>query len=268
MPNVNGYFDRSRSTLVGNGTITWADYDASSAGNDWDSFISWQGVAQDLTYQTGVIDTGVSQLYHYIILVTANYPATITVNYGDTLISDGAIDSPTSFTVSPGTLDLTAKKGRYWQFDITLSPDSALDDIPEIEDILVEIRQDTIKASIADLNTSTLGGSVGVRQLNAIGRIKSVTSIVTQPHNPSASPYVTASYVDDTYVATATGTDTPVVYVDKTTAPPTLYIYDIDAFGKRKAVDCTIDAIVEGLPYLQSTANGSIVVQTADIGLL
>ena len=268
MPNVNGYFDKSRSTLVGNGTVTWADYDASSSGNDWDSLTSWQGVAQDLTYQTGVIDTGVSQLYHYIILVTANYPATITVNYGDTLISDGAIDSPSTLTVSPGTLDLTAKKGRYWQFDIALSPDSALDEIPEIEDVVIELRQDTIKASIADLDTSTLGGSVGVRQLDAIGRIKSVTSIVTQPHNPSASPYVAANYVADTYVATTTTTATPMVYVDKTTAPPTLYIYDIDAFGKRKAIDCTIDAIVEGLPNLQSTDNGSIVVQTVDIGLL
>jgi hypothetical protein len=74
-----------------------------------------------------------------------------------------------------------------------------------------------------------------------------------------SSDYVTDSYVAADYVENSITTATPVIFVDKSTDPVTLNIYDIDSYGKRKAMDCTFDAMVQGLPSMKTANNGSIV---------
>ena len=255
----NGYYDVGQAQYLPKSVETWDDYDASSAGVDWDGWTEWQGTPDlPLTFTTTPIDFGSSQLLNYLVDLDTNFPANITVNYGDTVDSSGgSIDSPSTINVTPSA-SLNAVKGRYFQFTISVDRDSAGLETPYIARIDTALSAETVQRTVTDINSNTLSGSTGVRQLESIAGIGTVSSLITQVHLPSSDPYVASSYVASDYFVLGATTETPIIYIDKSTTPPTLYIYDMDAYGKRKAVDCTFDAVVLGLPALVSTALGSI----------
>lgn len=254
----NGYYDRYTAEYLPKSVETWDDFQGSSAGDDWDSMTSWEGTpVLPLTFTTELLDFGSSELLNYIALVDSNYPVDIDVLYGDTVDSAGGdIDSPTTINVTPSS-SLVAAKGRYWQFVISVTRDSATEAVPRIENINVSVSSDKIQRTITDINSNTLSGSTGVRQIGALQGIGTVSSLITQPHLPSADPYVADSYVAADYFESATP-ETPYIFVDKTTTPPTLYIYDIDSYGKRRSVDCVFDAVAIGLRGLSSDSLGNI----------
>jgi hypothetical protein len=256
----NGYYDRFAAQYLPKSVETWDDYTGSSAGDDWDSLTTWEGTpVLPLTFTTEVVDYGSSELLNYIATVDANFPVDIDVLYGETVDSAGGdIDSPTTISVTPSS-SLTAAKARYWQFAISITRDSAGEATPRIEDVNVSLSAETLQRTVTDIDSSTLSGSVGVRQLAALQGIGTVSSIITQVHLPVGAPYVEDTYVASGYFETAdAGTETPYIFVNKATTPPTLNIYDIDTYGKRKLVDCTFDALAVGLPALTSDSLGNI----------
>lgn len=254
----NGYYDPDQGLYLPKSVETWDDFTGSSAGDDWDSMTSWEGTpALPLTFTSGILDFGSSELLNYILTIDANYPANTTVSYGETVDSSGgAIDSPSTINVTPSS-SLNAAKGRYWQFQVSVDRDSASQFLPYIQSVDVKLSGETVQRTITDINSNTLSGSTGVRQVAALQGIGTVSSMICQPHLPSADPYVADSYVAADYFEGATP-ETPYIFIDKTTTPPTLYIYDIDTYGKRKAVDCVFDAIAVGLRSLTSDSDGNI----------
>jgi len=256
----NGYFDAQQGYYLPKGAEDWDYYDADSTGLNWENWTDWDGTPTlPLTFTTEVLDYGSSELLNYLIDVDTNYAYDVTVRYGDSLDSAGDILTPSTIAVTPSQ-SLEAKKGRYWQFVVSIAGDSAgADIVPRIENINISVSGTQVTRTITDINSNTLSGSIGVRQIESLQGIGTVTSVVCQPHLPT-SDYVADGYAIDNYVESASaGTVTPYIFIDKSTSPPTLYIYDIDAYGKRKAVDCTFDAIATGLKALSSTATGQIV---------
>jgi len=257
----NGYFDKGDSTYKPLSVETWDDFQGTSAGDDWDSLSSWN-LTQNLplTFSTAILDYGKSDILNYVVTVDASVPADITVSYGDTVDSaGGSIDSPSTVSTTPSQTGLLGKKGRYWQFTVSLGePDSAgVASEVVLRSVSGELRGERIQQTITDVDSSTLTGSTGVRQVELGAEFGAVTSIITQPHLPTTN-YVTDGYVASGYVESASTTVTPYIFVDKSTDPITLYIYDIDAYGKRKSVDCTFDAVATGNRALETDITGSI----------
>jgi len=258
----NGYFDASDGTYKAKSVETWDDFQGTSAGDDWDSLTSWN-LTQNLplTFTTGILDYGKSDILNYVVSVDASVPANITVAYGDTVDSaGGSIDSPSTVSTTPSQTGLLGKNGRYWQFTVSLpEPDSAgVASEVVLRSVGGELRGERIQQTITDVNSNTLSGSTGVRQVELGSEFGAVTSIITQPHLPSGDAYVADSYVASDYFEAGITTATPYIFVDKSTDPITLYIYDIDAYGKRRAVDCTFDAVATGNRALETDTTGSI----------
>ena len=279
MATGNGYYNASLGRYQAKTAVTWDTYLGDSAGNDWAAWQLWDsnGVSigvpvvpeLPLTFTTDVIDYGSKQLLNPLVNISASHPATVTIYYGDTVDSaGGAIDSPSSVTIAPSTSAISAINARYFQFQFSVdnAEDSAgfsIDDItfvmPYISNIEINLSQETVTRTLKDIATSTLSGSVGIRQLdsNTITGIGTINSIVCQPHLP-VYLYVADDYVASGYITTQT-TTTPVIYIDKSTTPPTLYIYDIDTFGHRTPTDAVFDAIATGLKAIESDGAGNIV---------
>jgi hypothetical protein len=214
----NGYYDRQSNVYLPLSVETWDDYQGTSAGDDWDSLTSWQGTpVLPLTFTTEVIDYGTSQYLNYLVDIYANAPVDIEVRYGDTVDSaGGSIDGYSTVTTTPNQSGLLGKKGRYWQFQVSIdTTDSAgTGFLPVLTGIQVNLNSETIQEFYTDIDSSTLSGSLGSRQLAGQGVISAITTIITQPHTVS-SDYVTDSYVAADYVESAATTATPVIFVDK-----------------------------------------------------
>ena len=284
MATGNGYFNRGEGYYQAKTTVTWNTYLGDSTGTDWDAWQFWDsngislGVPIEpelpLTFTTDIIDNGSVQLVNPLITVDASHSATITIQHGNTIDSSGgAIDSPTSVTISPNTSSVEAIKARF--FIVTVSVDNDEDSagvsddentfvMPFIKNINVQLSSDKITRTVNDLDSSTLSGSVGIRQLDAgsVSGIGSVEAIITQPHTV-VSKYVADDYVvegdsgDGNYFLLDTGV-TPFIFIDKSTTPPTLNIFDANTFGARKNIDCTFDAIVTGMKQISTDSTGSI----------
>lgn len=277
MATGNGYYNDSLGRYQAKTTVTWETYLGDSSGNDWDAWQLWDsnGVSigvpvvpeLPLEFTTDVIDYGSKQLLNPLVTITASHPATITIYYGDTVDSAGGdIDSPSSVTIEPSTSSIDAINARYFQFKISVdnAEDSAgfsVDDItfvmPYIANIDIDLSQETVTRTLKDINSASLSGSTGIRQLDNLTGIGTVNSIICQAHVP-VPKYVADNYVTSGYI-TSDSPSTPIIYIDKSTTPPTLNIYDIDTFGHRTPVDVTFDALATGLKQIESDGAGNIV---------
>jgi len=269
----NGYFDISEGIYVPNSTETWADFDASSSGNDWSGFTVWTGTPNlPLTFTSGVLDYGSSAVVNYLCQVDANYPVDIAVNYGNTVDSSGAIASPATINVTPSQ-SLSAVKARYFQFTASVDYDDSAGstgEIPHIASMITSANQELITRTLTDLDTATLpsGGNsyndAGFRELTGIEGISGITSIITQVQRVARKYVAGATDTDyyagpqdstfDLYVEESTFSNAS-VFVDKEPTPPRLYIYT----GSGDITDVVIDAQVTGLPALSSDNRGNIV---------
>lgn len=245
MPS-NGYYDVSSGILYGRSVEGWQDY------TNWSTFLSWTGTpGTQLEYTSRIIDAGKIDYHLPIITCDSALPITITMQYGDTIDSSGgAIDSPTSTTISPSSSNITAPYGRYFKFTITQgtgdsggAEDSAGSPPLFLSNLNIAFRSSFSSLTQSNINTSTLGGSVGARELTFNETTGTITNCLIQPH---------ITGLDDS------GGDpvTPICYIDKTSTPIIVNIFDIDAYGKRRRVDCTIDVQIQYLPQLNSDAQG------------
>lgn len=284
MATGNGYYNATLGFYQAKTDFSWNTYLGDSAGTDWDAWQFWDsnGISLGvpvvpelpLTFTTDIIDNGSKQLINPLINVEASHSATITIAHGDTIDSSGgAIDSATSVVISPNTSTVDAINARFFQ--VTISVDNDGDSagetdneetfvIPHIRNINVELSTNKITRTIKDLDSSTLSGSVGIRQLDtgSIAGIGTIEAIITQPHTV-VTKYVADDYVvegdsgDGNYFLLDTGV-TPFIFIDKATSPPTLNIFDANTFGARKNIDCTFDAVVTGMVQIATDSTGSI----------
>ena len=253
----NGYF--ANGQYQPKSTETWDDYDASSAGVDWDGFTTWAGTPSlPLTFTTGVVDFGRKDKVIPLTNVRKTGLMTTTIYYGDSVDSaGGAIDAPSSLVVNVGDT-VGAINARYFQFSFSLGYDDSAGagPVPAIYGITTDLNAEKITASFDSINSSTLAGSTGVRQLSVDQPI-SPTVVTVTPHNTSSDPYIESGYVADGYVEAGT-VSRPIIYLDKSTSPITLKIYELDTYGKTKLIDCTFDAMVAGLPTASADVEGNI----------
>jgi len=263
----NGYFD---GIYYPSSVETW-----SSLTGGWDTYTDWAYTPNlPLTFTGDVIDAGRSEYINYCTNVSSNYPVDITVKYSDSIDSAGDLVSPTTISVTPNQT-LSGAKGRYWQFTVSVDRDSASQEVPVINNISHNLRNAYVTVPFNNIDSSTLSGSVGQRSLDLTTDLSSITGAVIQPLLPivtvapstsvyvnGTGDYVASGYVEELYFGGSSSSGTlsgrPQVYIDKTTDPITLYIYDFDTYGKTKQIDCTFDAIVTGLPKLISNSDGNI----------
>ena len=144
------------------------------------------------------------------------------------------------------TITNAPKDARFFEFDITVTRDSATQADPEIFSVEVDLRNTLKTITEPDLDTSTLTGAIGLRELTLTNAGK-IVSLICQPHADILNPDSSDESV------------TPIVDVDKTSTNPKLEIVDLDSYGKRRRVDCIVDVQATVLPLLQTDATGSIV---------
>ena len=106
------------------------------------------------------------------------------------------------------------------------------------------------KMKIFLLDTLGVGiaGSTGARELSLGITTGTITNCIVQPHIKG---------FDDS------GGDPvrPLVYIDKTSNPIVLNIFDADSYGKNRRIDCTVDIQVQYLPLCSSDEAGRTEVQ-------
>lgn len=241
---------------------TWDSRD--SAGYTWDEWTDWNGTPDlPITFSTQIVDAGRIDKFMPLTTVATDGQIATTIYYGDTVDSTGgAIDSESSVSYDIGD-SVEAIKARYFRFEFSVGyEDSAgINDRPTISSISTDLDSSKQLATFDSIDSSTLPGTTGVRSLSVSQPI-SPTSLTISPHVPPANTYVAASYVSGDSAGeayTETGTETrPVIYIDKSTAPITLYIYNLDTYGKNTPVDCTFDAMVQGIPQATVDSQGNI----------
>lgn len=236
---------------------TWDARD--SAGYTWDDWTDWNGTPSlPLTYSTAIVDAGRIDLWMPLTNIDTTGQIATTIYYGDTVDSTGgAIDSESSVSYTSGD-DVEAIKARYFRFEFSVGyEDSAgVNDRPVINNIITDLASNKELATFDSIDSSTLGGSVGVREL-VVDKPISPTSLTVTPHVPPAPIYIADDYVADTYVETGTAIR-PIIYIDKSSSPIVLNIYNFDTYGKNSAVDCTFDAMVQGIPKATVDTQGNI----------
>ena len=248
-----GYFGRTTGVYRPLSVETWDDY------TSWDSFTGWTGTpVLPLEFTTAVTDYGSSTLLNFSVEAETSDPFTTTISYSDTVDSAGALISPSTVTITPNTSSISAIKARYWQFKITIDADSAgALTGPDISSITTSLSEETVTRTLTDIDSSSLGGSVGLRELPTVPGISGITSLIAQPHAQTAD-YVAAGYVDAGYAAQGL-LSIPVVLIEKST-PVILHIYDAEL--SNSPADCVFDALITGLPAITSNGVGNISIET------
>ena len=251
----NGYF--AENIYQPKSTETW---DNLTSG--WDTYASWTYTPNlPLTFTTAVVDFGRKEILNPLLEISASHPVTTTINYGDTVDSSGgSIDSPSTVTVNPSST-VSSINARYFEFVVSVDyEDSAgFGALPVINSIRTDLSSRLTQITKDTIDSSTLGGSQGARQLEVADLAGIKTAVVT-PH-ATTNTYIASGYVasDDsageTYVETGT-LSLPHITIDKSTDPITLVIRDLNTYGKT-TIDCTFDALLEGLPVIESDANGN-----------
>jgi hypothetical protein len=164
--------------------------------------------------------------------------------------SGGALDSPNIVTIAPDTANITVPFARFFQFKIiqgTGDSGAATDSAgsPELflRNLNISFISETFSLTQSNIDTSTLGGSVGERQLTFNQTTGTITNCLIQPH---------ITGLDDS------GGDPvrPIVYIDKSSTPVVLNIFDLDSYGKARRIDCTLDVQIQYLPQLQTDIVG------------
>lgn len=246
----NGYF--AENIYQPKSTETW---DNLTSG--WDTYSSWSYTPSlPLTFTTGVVDFGRQEILNPLLDIVASHPVTTTIYYGNTVDSaGGSIDSPSSVTVTPNS-SVSSITARYFQFEISVdySDSSGIGPIPTISSIRTDLSARLTQLTKDSIDSSTLGGSLGARELSVDDLAGVKTAIIT-PH-AKQELYVASGYVASGYTTTG-DLIVPHIVIDKTTDPITLVIRDLNTYGKT-TIDCVFDAILEGLPVIESDANGNI----------
>ena len=206
----NGFFDANNNVYLPKSVETWDNLDGSSAGGpSWDNWTEWRLTpVLPLEFTSPVFDA--EQINYYNINTDVDYTPigniTFTLFYGNTVDSSGGtIDSPSSISWTPGGT-VSAVEARFFQLKVAISEDSSGIGLAQLNRMSFGATSDPITETITDLDTSTLGGSVGQRTLSVTTGFSQITSLICQAQSTEVK-YVADGYVtsDDsageTYIA-------------------------------------------------------------------
>jgi len=239
MPGT-GYYDPEQNVYLANSTETWSSYAT------WTAFSSWGGTpSSTLQFTTGIFDAGKIDWINCVINLVSSLPVSTNISYGSSLDSAGTIVSATTYAVTPSQNPVNGLYGRYFQFEFNLSQDSAGEAAPVIANIDIKLNSKTKTVTQANIDTSTLTGSVGLRNLTFNVNTGKIVNILTQAHIQSLGD-------------SAQDSEVPIILVDKSSTPVVLNIFDADSYGKRRRIDCRLDVQAQYLPLLQSDDQGNI----------
>lgn len=247
----NGYF--ANGIYQAKSTETWA-----GLTGGWDTYNSWALTASlPLTFTTAIQDYGRIEKVLPLTQVVKQGQLTTTIEYGNTIDSSGGdIDGATTVVYNNGDTvqPITARYFRF-TFSLTHLDSAGAEPAPFFGNITTDLNAEKQMATFDSIDSSTLPGSQGVRQLTVSQPI-SPTVVTLTPHLPVAD-YVLDGYVASGYVS-GSALSRPIIYIDKGSDPIVLNIFELDTYGKTKNIDCTFDAIVSGLPTALVDADGNI----------
>jgi hypothetical protein len=275
-----GYFDKSTRLYKPKDSQTWDDYQASSAGDDWDSWELWEDLTNlllPMEFETDFIDTS----YEDNFLITTNIGSggfwhTYIYNHPDDTDSAGDL-TPSGISWNeqgpyyPGD-SVPALRGRFFKIKIVFE---AADSAGEFSNLLQRFRSVEINATTDKISESIkvnegqhnnlLPGSIGNR-IYLCKKVSIPTNVQVTTGLTTDDPYVQAQYVDDT--DSAGGTEVYVESIRRVRAityansgnGPTIVLnqFDMNSFSKNKRVDAPFYLMVEGFPYVTVDEHGNI----------
>lgn len=278
-----GFFDKSQKIYLPKDTTTWADLTSG-----WDGYTSWYSnlsASTTVEFTTDIIDFGSSKTVVPFITVatqldggtdaatfTTDKPA-ITIEASDVSdLSSGVSSVTLTRTSSPDFSTLGAK--RYYR--VTVNINSGTNSAPQgIKGINVVLSADTVSEEIENLDTSTVDDGSSVDRTISTRRTYSgityvgvtpTTTITDTTVSGTSSPgqYVQLDYVAEGYfsegvatITTSNITTVPLIqFVSSTANTFTIRLFKPNTGDE---VDCTVDALVKGLPQVSMDINGNLV---------
>ena len=216
-------------------SYTWEDFGTELTPGYWFQWDKWAPFypggyvasgSPDLTVTTNTVDLGAIK----DVVPIAQVEAVGTVELKFSTSTDNVTFS------TPAVFGGTALRGRYIKCDIEISGENISLNSYNIQYL---DSQNSIVETLFNIDTSTLGGSLGARLLPLQKNFSAVLSISATAH--STEPTHHTVILDPN---------------DYDTSTPSVNIIDLDSFGK-VSVDAIVDIVVLGLPGV-TVNNGNI----------
>ena len=215
-------FEADDSRIYNSAEFAWSDLTAWSAYTNWRGYNSGLSVSTTLAYVLPVADLG------------SKRPSITRTNHAAQ--GTGAWTWEVSDDNSTYTSDTPPFNSRYIRPTLTITNSS---DVPALLGATVSFEDaDTLLEQQKNIDTSTLAGSVGSRQLAPTKDFSEILDIEIRA----------AETETKNILAWATDMDT---------TTPVIHIVDADTWGKI-AVDATVNIHIHGFPAFTTLANGDI----------
>jgi hypothetical protein len=230
------------------GSLRWEELGDSLFGT-WADWTDWNPLPNDIDIEV-FQDAGSLDAWTPTCQFNAAGTVTVELQYGNTLDSNEEIVTPT--TVSITDTASTYGQAQYFQFNITVSADSATPaptvSLPSMSVTRSVIREEYLK----DVDTSTLASdSLGARELDTT--IGVATTMTVTAHQEGVT-YANGEFQDRVYAVPDDYIfqENAIVVNIVSKSPPTIRCFDLNG----ESIDAIIDARIVGLPSILLTQTG------------
>jgi hypothetical protein len=218
-----GQIDNQSGYVKALGAAKWGNL----TGASWNDYKNYLQTFETLKWTAPLIDLGVDQYFTLNIEVEYNGVISYLIHVSDTGAFGG---EETEYYIQDGDTNVA---GFYGQFVYV----TAIVTGKELRNMTVTANTTTRQYVIANVDTSTLSGTISNRQINLPTPVSIIKDIHIQPK--AASTYAVNLYVSDT----ATSEILIPVVKSKSTTLPTFALYGIDNDARNGVVDITITAL-------------------------
>lgn len=227
--------------------VSWTDL-GSSPYASWSSWLNWNPEPNTLTVKI-FEDAGTIAARLPLLPLIYRGDITVSLDIANTVDSNNVLISPTTITFTPGT-EYSPVEGRYYEYTITLIPDSETP-VPFL--VVPEIVFDAARTQefIERVDTSTLSGTIDARVITTtIGTITALTAVAEQSGTTYSSGLLQDRVyaIPDDYVFQENAIIVNIV--DRSAA--TIRCFDLNG----ESIDAVIDVWVQGLGKIVLTPDG------------
>ena len=282
-----GFFDKSQEIYLPKDSLTWDDLGTSPYGT-WDSWTNWY---QNLTASTTVeftseiIDFGASKTIVPKVVIhtrvdggtdaatfSADKPSILIEASNVSDLSSGVSSVTLTRTSNPDFTSLGPK--RYYRF--TFNIDSGTNSAPQgFTGMDITLSSDTTSEEIENVNTTT--GDDGSSVTRTISTRKTYTDMTyvgvtptstitdtsvtgtSAPGNFVQLDYVAEGYVEESSASITTSSITTVPLIQLVSTGTNNFTIRLIKPNTGAETDCTIRALVKGLPQVALDINGNII---------
>ena len=234
-PAPNGIFDPTLNYVLPPNDATWDDL------TSWNTFTQWaMDPVSPLRWSTDIVDLNESKTFNLRVITQANGQVGYKIYTSDT----GAFAGEETITeIEPGDSGIGGFSGRFVWIEALVYATAGVNILEGIE---FAVSEQANSFSINDFDTSTLPGTVGVRQL------PDVDNYVT---NLQITVKAVESYALDLYVSNTPTSDTVIPRIISKQAPVTIGLVGLD----NQPRDAIVDIVVEYLPEGYMSGNNLLV---------